>query len=264
MGRILILFLLLGNLNSAFGYSYFYFDSKKVNVSNRSFHNYIRPQIRNLVQDFYSVLKKINPLQEDTINLKILTHRFKKKWKDYLPHCKKEECTDNFEDLKSLAKRINKKTLKLEKKISGLFSKRRNIDSTIQLSDYSGKISDIWYNILNHLENPLLLKEKKQVGIYLNQALINTEIILISPLDDEIQKNFYFVWSNFIKKLEQEIIEKQNLKFLVTRLEELNITWNSFYMKVPRWKELISGTPKNQLKIMHRRWNSILKIILVR
>jgi hypothetical protein len=217
-----------------------------------------------LVHDFYSVLKKINPLQEDTINLKVLTNRFEVKWKKYNPNCNTEDCQENFEDLKSLAKRININSRKLESRISELFNKKNNIDSTIALSKYSGKISDIWHNILNYLENPLLLKEKGKVSVFLNKALLNMEIILTKPLDDDIQKNFYFVWSNFIKKLEREIIEKQNINFLITRLEELNITWNSFYMKVPRWKELVSGTPKSQLKVMHQRWNSILKIVLVR
>ncbi|RLA63475.1 MAG: hypothetical protein DRQ89_06590 [Epsilonproteobacteria bacterium] len=261
MGRILILFLLFSSINYVHGYSYFYYNSKKINVSNRSFHNYIRPQVRNLVRDFYSVLKKINPLQKDIINLKNLTHRFEKHWQDFAPYCQKENCKENFEDLKHLAQRINKKTLKLEQRITLLYSKKKNIDSTLMLSKESGEITDTWHNILNYLENPLLYKRKKQISVYLNRAKLQIEIILTKPLNDDLQKNFYFVWANFIKKLEQEVLKKQNLNYLVTRLEELNITWNSFYMKVPRWKEI---TSKGQLKIMHRRWNSILKIVLVR
>jgi len=259
MIRIFILFFLL-NSSLAYGYSYFNYDKNKVKVSSRSFHNYIRPQIRNIVHDFYSVLKKINPLQEDVINLKNQISRFNLLWKDFSPYCTEEKCIENFEDIKSLAKKINIRTLRLDEDLTDLFSNKKNIDSTIILSQHSGKISDLWHNILNYLEGPFLYKDKRQMGIYLEQVTINMNIMLTKPLDDDIQKNFYFVWSNFIKKLEQEVIEKQNMKFLITRLEELNITWNSFYMKVPRWKDM----PKKQLKIMHQRWNSILKIVLVR
>ena len=75
----------------------------------------------------------------------------------------------------------------------------------------------------------------------------------IAVLKVKLKESFYFVWLNFIEKLDQEILKKNNAKFRVHSLEDLNITWNSFQMKFPRWKNIVSGTSQRQVKIIQRR-----------
>ena len=75
---------------------------------------------------------------------------------------------------------------------------------------------------------------------------------------------FYFLFANFIKNLEKQIIREKNKNYFLDRLGELNIAWNSFHMKMVKGHYKLPKKQAQIIIVMHNRWNSLLKLLLKR
>jgi hypothetical protein len=246
------------------GYSYFHFDLDRIKVSQRSFDIYIMPQLKTIVSDFYLALKKVSYLGPQVITLSNLIQRFDRSYTSYLKSCEKKPCAGKRDRLRNLGLKINHFFLKLEDRQFTYFKKGHDVDSVVAFSRELARLSDLWHGLLNTIEGDLLDAHKQEVLSYLNLFHLKRGILLTGSLEKEYQHNFYAVWNQFILKLEEDIIKKRDRSFLLKRLERLNISWNSFYMKVSRWKDFLDAQTRYDFKRMHQRWNLVLKVILKR
>ena len=84
-------------------------------------------------------------------------------------------------------------------------------------------------------------------------------------LAPKIRYEFDFVFSNFIKKLESNIVINNNKYYIVKNHRNLDINWNSFHRNlIKKNKSAKLKGISTALKVMHHRWNGILKILLAR
>jgi hypothetical protein len=67
---------------------------------------------------------------------------------------------------------------------------------------------------------------------------------------------------HFFKKVDEKLLFEKDQEFLIKRLEELNLAWNTFHMKMTKENNDLSSQNIKLIKIMHNRWNSVLKIVL--
>ena len=105
---------------------------------------------------------------------------------------------------------------------------------------------------------------KKNMNQLILRIMSHTHMIITAFVPPIFKSEFDFVWENYITKLEKYIIRDKNKKYLIRHLGELNISWNSFHMKLAKGN---LNFPKRLLKIIsiqHNRWNTILKVILRR
>jgi len=234
-------------------------------ISTQTFNNTILPSIKKLVDDYYVLLVQLDPFNKDVIQLKENISNLKKKWQGLSETCvkNKEKCNEIFLTLKEDFIKENQQILKIESNFKLSSNTRKNLtDSRIILSKTLSSISDDSHKILISLN--LFKFERKEfykITDYLKDMKLNLNILTTGFLDDEYQDNFYFIYSNFFKMLENDILEKSNLELFKRELENLNISWNSFNMKVPKWKASLSADSLHLLESMHKRWNSVLRLV---
>ncbi len=86
--------------------------------------------------------------------------------------------------------------------------------------------------------------------------------MLTQLLETKLRRDFHAVWMHFFKEVDQKVLYEKDKNYMVRRLEELNLAWNTFHMKMTKGNHNLPKSIVSLIKIMHNRWNSCLKIIL--
>ena len=81
-------------------------------------------------------------------------------------------------------------------------------------------------------------------------------------ISEPLREMLYNVWVLFFRNIEKLGPTVKDRKYLMKRLEELNIAWNTFHMKTTKGPYQIDPKIQSSIKIMHNRWNLVLKVIL--
>ena len=234
-------------------------------VSPQMFNQIILPSAKKLVEDYYVLLVQVDPFNKEVILVRDRVSDLKKRWLDYTSLCisRLDKCKEDFPALKNDFIQENKNILKIESDFKLVSKPGKKIsDSRVLLSKTLNSISDDSHKILILLD--LFKFNRKEFFVitdHLKDIKLNLNILTTGSLDDEYQDNFYFIYSNFFKMLESDIIEKSNLELFKRELVNLNISWNTFNMKVPKWKASLPPDSLALLDSMHKRWNSILKLV---
>ena len=239
-----------------------------VGVSPESFRRYIRPQIKSIIQEYYSILVKTGPHQEDLINLRRQIFTL---WaliedeKNQTPH------PAIFSEIYHKIKSVDLLILKIwprffREDIHAL----TNVYATL-LSRPLDLIASLAYQSGHYLEGllafppspeeiPATLAQLQQNFIY--PMLLQAESILTVELDKELQENFDGVFRGFIYPLEKYLLTDQDRDYLLSRISELNIAWHSFHTKMVSHDYHLSTNTITTLATIRNRWNSILKLIV--
>jgi hypothetical protein len=234
-------------------------------ISPQTFKQYILPSLKKLVEDYYDLLVKLDPFNKEIISLKKNTIELEKKWQDFTKSCfeSMEKCKKDFSLTKNEFVLGNQEVLKVENgfKLTPQISKGIT-NSRILMANTISSISDDAHKIIISLD---LFKFKRkeffEITDHLKNMKLNLNILTTGFLANEYQDNFYFIYSNFFKMLENDIIGRSNIELFSRELVNLNISWNTFNMKVPKWKSSLSADSMDLIESMHKRWNSILKLI---
>jgi hypothetical protein len=238
---------------------------EKTDISSSTFNNYILPSLKKLMEDYHTLLINLDPLNKEVLSLREEASNLEKKWNSFTRICFEslDKCKQDFISIKNEFIQENQKILNIEKdfKLSSKHSKTIS-NARVLMSNTVNALSDYSHKITVSLD---LFKFKRkdffEITDHLKNLKLNLNILTTGFLDNEYQDNFYFIYSNFFKMLENDIIERANLELFKRELENLNISWNTFNMKVPKWKASLSSETLGLIESMHKRWNSILKLI---
>jgi len=269
--RITFLFLFLLNSFTSFAQvktSYYPYLKNPIVLSDHSFKVYIMPQLRAITQEYFHILRKLSPVHSETINLYKKVLSLAQKMEKINPIC--QESNDKCERVLKEAYRI---TRSIDQEVSELQSKYIKVESSPELGFVSSldKMSLQIYALLHKIEVHLLTLKTNFTSYYfgksefqpmVHQILLDSEIMLSQMLEGSLRNVFYSVWNGFFNEIIQHLINKKDKIFLLKRLEELNLTWNTFHMKMTKGNYNIPTTLIKLIKVMHNRWNSILKVIL--
>ncbi|MCR9204457.1 MAG: hypothetical protein NXH75_07770, partial [Halobacteriovoraceae bacterium] len=96
----------------------------------------------------------------------------------------------------------------------------------------------------------------------IHEMLLSSELLMTQLLDGEMKDDFHAVWIHFFKEVDQKLIYERDKIYLLKRLEELNLSWNTYHMKMTKGNHDVPKNIVSLIKIMHNRWNSCLKIVL--
>jgi len=268
--------------NNVLAYQYFYHDSKSLILSDERFRRYVRPQVKNIVTEYYHLLKKINPLQGQVIRIKNRIREVKYQWDELSGKCLKEkkDCTGDLELIYKRFRLLEKDILIFEKeslvfKTKDSFAKTTyKLDRLLNLKKNLNELSTINYENLHIIEELLIGHNTPMLDISdgnyksmkanLAKILITSELMISGQMDHNNKNVFYFLFASFIKPLEQQIMRDRNKKFFLQRLGELNIAWNTFHMKMVKGHNKLPKNLRQIIIVMHNRWNSLLKLLLKR
>ncbi len=239
--------------------------AENTEITPQTFNSFIIPNLKKLVEDYYTLLVKLDPFNKEIISLKEGTLGIEGKWKSFTNSCFQnlENCKKEFSSIKNEFLLQNQKILKIEKEFKLNPQMVKELTPTKDLmANTISSISDNGHKIIISLDLfKFKRKEFYEITDLIKNIKLNLEILTTGFLSKEYRDNFYFIYSNFFKMVEDDIIQRSNLELFKREVVNLNINWNTFNMKVPKWKTSLSSDTLELLDSMHRRWNSILKQI---
>jgi len=256
--------------------NYYPYETKKINLRKESFKRYIIPQLQSISKEFYHIIVKLHPAHEPLIKLNVQGKSLVKSLKSFESSCPtmKEGCHEKLKAIYSISRSIDKTILRIQKyKITfdGVSKKNDSGLYYMKLISLLDKVGNNNYKLMHYLEEYRLtantnyssfFNKKNVIKTLIHDILVNTKMAMTGFLNENIQNDFEAVWFHFITPIEESVLEQKNKTFLVNQLENLNISWNTFHMKMTKGNHKLEKKITSIIKIMHRRWNSVLKIIL--
>lgn len=255
---------------------YYPYDKKKQTLNDASFRRYVIPQLKAITKEYYHILVKLHPIHKGLITLNSQGKTLVKNLDSFEQSCQEmtPECDSKLKEVYQASRAIDRTIIELQKYKITMNSADHLEDSglyymkLIAQLDYIGNNN---YKLLHYLEEYRLtsntnyssyFNKKHVIKSLIHEILINTKMIMTGFLNKKIQNDFESVWFQFITPLEKNVIENNQKDFLINRLDHLNMTWNTFHMKMTKGNHKMPKEITSIIRIMHNRWNSILKIIL--
>ena len=134
------------------------------------------------------------------------------------------------------------------------FQKVRNLllDIYIQLFQYS------FFYQANIISNTTPKDFIKQI----NKAYNQFNIYLIVSSDIRFQEEFMAYWNGVIKPVTKVVLSHNEKSYFIRNLNDFNLRWNVLNIELTKRNKKIPKQVETLLKIMHNRWNNILKVTL--
>ena len=255
----------------------FCFTLKKTTLTQRQFSRWVHPQVRNIVHEFYTILKKIDGIHGGLIEIKNKILKVTLHWEEWKKTCLPllPPCHGQLKQSYETMRQVNVLIGPLQRELFHIppSTISEKIDARIHLAFQLDRLATFSYQILHLLEGMMMSTRipyahpppppsEDPFGQLLHNMLLTSELTITGQVDKKIKEEFDYLWANFIKVLELYVVFKRQKDYLVKGLETFNISWNSFHMKLSKDHNKLPRHLLNTLKIMHGRWNSILKIIL--
>lgn len=277
--RLLVLSILI--IGNAFGSTakninnYFSYDDKVINCTDYEFKNYVLPQVKNISSEFYLFLRKLDPVNNDIINLKLDIQSLYYSWDDLIDPCSKQldQCQKDLSKFYKQAGSIDKRitSLQAQQLLAGV-TDNFMIDNRLNLTHILYELANLNYRLIHRIEAMLVKRTSQQENFatelkfdlqpIIQEMKLTSELMLTSLLNEQLRDNIHFVYMNFIKLLEDFVVRKEDKNYMITRLEETNIAWNSFHMKITKGNESGAIPNQNIINGIHSRWVGILKVVL--
>ncbi len=255
--------------------TYFLYDDKEIKIDPRSFNRYILPQLRAINQEFFLILKKLHPLHQSTIKIYQHLKKIERNYNSFSKECGKldEKCHKALHSIYEQSRELELLLLRPQNEAMS-FSHPENVahtDSLLHLISDMTLIGNTNYRLMHTLEEYLLtanttffnfFDERKIIEPKIHQMVVTADLMLTPLLKKELKDPFHSVWIHFFSNINEHLLHNKDQKFLISRLEELNLAWNTFHMKMTKENNDLPNNLIKLIKIMHNRWNSCLKIIL--
>jgi hypothetical protein len=135
------------------------------------------------------------------------------------------------------------------------------------LSALNQEITKTETEIDNFIMEAKLLSPKfiktKNIKNQMNNIVTIFDLFILQSSDNRFQEDFTTYWSSFVKPIERNVIIRNSKQYFLSNINDLNIRWNALNVRLTKRDFLIPKQAKTLLKIMHNRWNNILKVSLV-
>jgi hypothetical protein len=248
----------------------------EISLTPESFNRYVRPQLRNMVVEYYQLLRKLEPSTNEFIELKNKAFELSTDWQKAVDICQKDNnhanCEKEIKGLYKKSRELDRHMLALRKSRIPIenFIEEKQVDAAIETTKLVDEISNINYANLHYLEEVLItlnapnntssirLARKEDLQL----ILIKSEMTITSVLSKQYQEIFEYLYQVFIKTAENNVVRDSDREFLLKNLERYNMVWNAFHMKLSKGGEEVPKPILQTISIMHNRWNSILKILI--
>jgi hypothetical protein len=247
------------------------YSPETIKISDLEFRRYIKPQVRNIVQGYRSIIKtvKTEDLQlfnnkNELISIYQQTRKITIKCPILLTIECKPEITKILKLLVKSERRVldDLKTFKINKKNSHSFHKQ--IEKFYFLNSAYLKMRTYLENVKTSFDlgtklssNTLyLLKEHFKFIRFYHETLV------LEFIPEAYFKEFKVFWKNFINPLNEKVAMSNNKKYLKFNLSDLNFTINKFHMYFTKINKKTPKKLETQIATIHRRWNNILRLSL--
>jgi len=248
------------------GYTY-----KNIDITNFEYRRYVKPQLKNIVNDYKTLLISITPILkplDKSFKIKMNLYKIESKTPKECYKREGENCKKIFDDL---SVDLNKLTTIISNFVDGSRQKEVSISDQlksqhtkeilklqlIQLRDHLHQIKlELKFN-LSPTISTRLLKE------YILKTIIKLDDYYLSLSDHRFRESLQDYHSSFIVPVTKHILLHDNRKVFIQNINEFNIRINALAMRMTKLNLPISNQAKTLIKIIHHRWNNILKVSLI-
>ena len=251
----------------------YHFDTLKRPLPSSLFVRYVRPQIKNIVNEYFTLLKEIEPVGKQITEIRGLLKPSDQHFKDpQLCSIPSEACLDILRKALTTHYAIDKiVAIILQSIVPTQRGRSSSMDSTLI---FRGKVSEFLREnlaIIQEVEEMLLLSHtpyqthtKTLQDLHTRRYALRLHFDQLSTLllPTNISDDFTSIYLNFIKPLDRDASVQGGEVGLMGNLEKLNNLWNAFHMKMTKSSIKIGKRPTDIIASMHRHWNSVLKIVL--
>lgn len=245
-------------------------------MSDQTFRRFVLRQLKSMHIEFFFVIKKLHPDAEDLISLRERLLFMQKDFLRWRNDCqlKNLSCLAQLTELYRQCKNLDQTILRIQENKLMLKDVKDPSDIDIRLQIYSSLTDMAKTNseILHSLELGMMVSETPYFALMpaqqdyshlIHRMLLMAELNMTALLGSPLREEFYSLWSNFIKPIEFHILENEDKNYYLNRMEELNIYWNNFHKNLSKTHENELSSPVlSTVRIMHNRWNSLLRLIL--
>ena len=259
----------------ALGVPFSYDGNRKIHFSNRDFKRSLHPQLNNIKRDFFSLFNNFNELYPNLL----------KGWRllsDILPYQKSlpTECNKNVAQCEIKIQKLREKLLDFELFFSDLETKitrhkfindhpnlytlwiKNFFDLHLQVLEVSGRIQQAFF--LHRINHSFMDHLFQDIPNLFHSLSLNYQRFFFGLLLDDKKKLLTQVYYSFILPIDKYILRPYSPNYLKKNIESLNFSWNDFYMKISKTNRRFSTKSLSLAQQIHRRWISILRIVLRR
>ena len=259
---------------------------KNTKISSQSYLKYIKPQLKNMLSEFFDVLimeerefKRFIPVRKKmkVINMRIIN--LASYCSEEIIVCKAElaRIAQEYQPLEAQLFQIEKSLTQIQKQSEEeKEEKNSSFKALWEVSQRSKTRKDIYHlsldftNIHNLISSLELNLRKKKFDKISYQKLKQESSDLVKKIDFAIWKMipaekqdiFKAVWANFFHKIEKHALASTKPQYFKKNLETLNFNWNLFHIQMAKGHLKTKKRVVSMIRQIHRRWNSILKLIL--
>ena len=272
--KYIFLFLLITySFSSKANYPFLNFSKNNIKLSKYNFQRYIKPQVKQIINEFFFLLKKQHPIHQHLIALNDNTSLILKQWNLLIPKCQsfyhKEDCKHQLKLIYTKIKNIENRIFKLYANQS-IAKRNTQTDNYLLFLTHLTTLSNSFYFMSQQIEieiissdhSSLSIKDESDISSELNKVKRITNQLITIFVQQSMNKHFSELWNEFIYVLKHNVLKTNSKNYLIDRLGELNSSWNVFHMNLLKSNISASRHMTNSILIMHNRWNNILKIIL--
>ena len=107
----------------------YHFNSLDSRISSDSFRRYVTPQLKSMASEYYLLIKKVEPLSSDMIEVKKSYEKLSIRWDDW-----KSKCLTGGESCSKELRKIYQEFVGVEENVGNLRGALSNLDSTLPVS----------------------------------------------------------------------------------------------------------------------------------
>lgn len=264
MIKIVVLFI--------FSLNIFAYDNKDINLSNFEFNRYVRPQLISISHDFQTLLTALNPELKELKNLGNTLQDIKKRTssleKLYIAQ-KFNECEFN---LNQSLKQFSMGLLLLEVPPSlykkEYFTADNLIESLHSFQIFRQSFFDLYLEFKNFQylirAKTQLTKPIKSLLQEINITQSSFQTFVLKSSDNRFRTEFSSFWSDFLRPVQNLILPQNDKSLFIHKLNDFNLRLNILNVTLTKRNKKTNKQTATILKIIHNRWNNILKVTLKR
>jgi hypothetical protein len=244
-------------------YPTYHFDPIKYPLSMGKYRLYARPQLNNMTKEFYHIISKFSFYAEDLLSSRKLFLQKLYVLQEQLHNCNAESCHKVIKTALYNSIKLNQQLTQLKRSLAtDINSFTISENDLVHFTKFIRLCFKLEYQLETQLNKTYLQQNFQTITKSIQGIYHQFNYLIIDTLPLNIKKEFEQVWFFFFRPIEQYVLPSMDPDNFLKRVEDLNITWNSFHMKISKGEMKI---PRNGHKIiltMHARWVSILKLFL--
>lgn len=243
------------------------YDPSDIKFSDVEYRRYIKPQFRNILYDYQTLLLTLNPHLQTLRPLNNDSRELLEKLEEIPTSCTKvnPECVALIKRLEKLLHSLLSDSSKAEITIHLEMVKVENVLRALELKN---KLEDLIFKNIERAQNFLFFSKYSQLpmvekmNVDLKSIFNLVHLINLELVDHRFRSEFSSFWVNFVKPGQIYIIMEDNQEYFKKQINQFNFHWHELHVGMTKRNKKVSGQVSTILATMESRWRSILKICL--